>query len=106
MLFPDKGALIVDLEGRIEFASNYFCDLIGVTTFEIIRKSCFDFVYPDDLPHAHKLLESSRQPNPAPSRFRLQDRDGNVTWADFQGAPMQTAAGSTYGIVLTVTSAL
>jgi hypothetical protein len=30
MPFRDKGAVIIDLTGRIAFASVYFCDLVGI----------------------------------------------------------------------------
>jgi PAS domain S-box-containing protein len=104
MLFPGKGAVMVDLEGRIEFASNYFCDLMGITTTEVVGKSCFEFVFPEDLSKAKELLELNKQPNPVAFRFRLRRTDGTAVWTNIQGAPMLTASGETYAVVATVTA--
>jgi hypothetical protein len=47
MPFPGKGAMLIEISGRIAFASTYFCDLVGIEYDKIDGMSFFDFVYPE-----------------------------------------------------------
>jgi len=49
MPFSNKGAVLVDLTGRIAFASTYFCDLVGVEHSRVAGTSFYDFVLPEDI---------------------------------------------------------
>jgi len=103
MPFDRKGAVLVDLDGLIAFASTYFCDLVGVEHDEFAGMSCFDFVFPEDMEAAKKLFDENKLPNAAPFSFRLRRTDGTEVWADIQGKAMHTASGEVYAISATVT---
>jgi len=97
---------MLDLNGRIAFASTYFCDLVGLEHDKVPGMSCFDFVFPEDLDEARKLFEANKLPsNAVPFRFRLRRWDGTEVWTDIQGSALQTAGGKVYGISATVTLA-
>ena len=104
MPFRDKGAVMLDLEGRIVFASSYVSDLLGVDFDKITGMSCFDFVFPEDIEAAKRALDVNKIPNAAPFRFRLRRVDGTSIWADIQGNAMQPAHGEVYAISATITS--
>ena len=103
MLFKNKGVVVLDLNGRIAFASTYFCDLVGVEHDKIQARSCFDFVFPEDMNDAIERFETDKLPHAKPFRFRLRRSDGTAVLTDIQGNAMQTAQGEVYGISATVT---
>src|SRR5262245_42005628 len=88
--FRGKGAVMLDLGGRIAFASTYFCDLVGVEHDKVARMSYLDFVFAEDVPEAKKIFEHDEVPRPAPFRLRLRRQDGSPIWVDIQGAALQT----------------
>ena len=101
-LVRDKGVLMVDLEGRIHYANSYVCDLVGISSEDIIGISCFDLVFSEDMEQAKALFEANTIPDAKPFRFRLKHKDGSEIWADIQGAALRPAGGPVYGIVATV----
>lgn len=105
MLFRGKGAIMLDLEGRIEFASSHFCELIGGTLNEMFAKSFLDLVFPEDVGNAGAMLELIKQHESPSFRFRLRRVDGAHVWVDIVGGPIRTAGGEVYGTTATVTAA-
>jgi PAS domain S-box-containing protein len=104
MPFANKGVVLLDLSGSIKYASTYFCDLVGIEHSDVAGRSCFDFVFPEDLESAKKLLDESKLPDPAPFPLRMRRTDGAAIWVDVQAAPMKTASGEVYAVSATVTS--
>lgn len=104
MPFRGKGAVMLDLTGRIAFASTYFCDLLGVEHDKVARMSYFDFVFSEDMHVAKEIFERNNSPLPAPFRLRLRRLDGSLVWVDVQGAALQTARGEVYAISATITA--
>src|SRR5215468_8616560 len=102
MPFRDKGAVMLDLQGRIVFASTYVSDLLGVELDKITGMSCFDFVFPEDMKAAKQAFDVNKIPNAKPFRFRLRRADSTPIWTDVQGATMQTAKGEAYAISATI----
>ena len=105
MPFRGKGAVMLDLSGRIAFASTYFCDLVGVEHDKVARMSYLDFVFSEDMHEAMKIFEHNNPPLPAPFRLRLRHLDGSPVWVEVQRAPLQTARGEVYAISATITAA-
>jgi PAS domain S-box-containing protein len=101
MPFRDKGAVMLDMDGRIVFASTYVSDLLGVDFAKITGMSCFDFVFPEDMDAAKRALQV-KLPNAAPIRARLRRADGTPIWADIQGVAMQPPNGEVYAISATI----
>ena len=104
MPFKNAGTLLLMLDGRIAFASTYFCDLVGVAHDKVAGTSYFDFVFPEDMGAARKLFETNVLPHD-PLRLRLRRLNGTEIWTDIQAAPIQTAGGDVYAITVTVTTA-
>ena len=102
MPFQDKGAVMLDLQGRIVFASTYVSDLLGVDFDKITGMSCFDFVFPEDMEAAKRAFEVNKIPNAKPFRFRLRRADGTPIWADIRGNAMQPVHGAVYAISATI----
>ena len=105
MPFPNKGVVLLDLNGRIAYASTYFCDLVGIEHGAIAGISCFDFVFPEDMGAARELLEANKRPNALPFQFRLRRKDGSPVWVKVQGTVLQTADAQIYAISASVTIA-
>jgi len=103
--FRNKGAVMLDLAGRIAFASTYFCELVGVEHHRVAGMSYLDFIFPEDTAEASKLFEEYKRIHTAPFRLRLRRSDGLPVWVDIQGAALQTAGGEFYAISATVTPA-
>jgi PAS domain S-box-containing protein len=102
MPFPGKGIVMVDLSSKITYANNLVCDLLQTTPNEVIGKSCFDLVFPEDLDRAKELFQANLAPNAQPFRIQLRRADGAPVWIDVQGAPLRVANGPVYGIIATV----
>lgn len=96
---------MLDLQGRIAFASSGVCELLGTTPADIAGVSCFDFVFPEDEEQAKALFELNKVPHAEPFRFKLRRKDGSAVWADVQADALRPANGQVYGIVATVTAA-
>ena len=103
MPFSSKGELMVDGNGRIAFASSYFCDLVGVDYTKVDGRSCFEFFFPDDMQEAKRLLGRLKSPNSEPFRVRLRRRDGQPLWVKMQGTALRVVEGDVYAISATVT---
>jgi len=101
MPFPGKGVVLIDLNGRIAYASTYFCDIVGIEHNAIAGMSCFDFVFPEDMDVARELINARKR---VPFRFRLRRKDGSTAWVNVQGTELQTAQGEIYAISATVTA--
>ena len=104
MPFKKVGALLLKLDGQIVFASTFFCDLVGISHEKVAGKSYFDFVFPEDMDAARKLLETHVRPHD-PLRLRLLRLDGTEIETDVQPVPVLTAEGDVYAITATVTVA-
>jgi PAS domain S-box-containing protein len=78
MLFGNKGVVMLDLNGPILFASSYFCDLVGVEYDQAHDKSCFEFVFQEDLDEAKERFATNKLPHASPFRFRLRRVDGTA----------------------------
>src|SRR5262245_18005927 len=95
---------MLDLSGRIAFASTYFCDLVGVEHDKVARMFYVDFVFPEDMHQARQILENNSSPRPAPFRLRLRRMDGSPVLVEVQGTTLQTAHGEVYAISATITA--
>jgi PAS domain S-box-containing protein len=105
MPFKNTGTLLLDLEGRIAFASTYFCELVGVPLGEAPGKSWLDFVFPEDQGAARDLFETAKLSGADVLRFRLRRLNGTQVLADVQAAPVEAPGGIIYAVTATITSA-
>ena len=106
MPFKNTGTLLITLDGRIAFASTYFCDLVGIEQDRVAGMSWFDFVFREDVRAAWDLFVTDKLPHADPLRFRLRRLDGSAVWTEIQTSHLQTPGGRTYAVAATVTKAI
>ena len=93
------GVWIIDTDARTLYANSAMAEILGVAPTDLIGKSSFDYVFPEDLEGAKKLFESKRGGDINPFHFRLRRRDGSEIWVDVQGTPMHNLAKEFIGVV-------
>tara|TARA_R110002049_G_scaffold308552_1_gene512890 strand:- start:948 stop:3929 length:2982 start_codon:yes stop_codon:yes gene_type:complete len=75
------GMIVVDLEGKLTKVNPRVCEIIGYDEKEILDKSIFDFVHPEDMEMTKKLLEKTISTK---SGFKMEKRcrhrSGNYIW--------------------------
>ena len=104
--FPAKGIVVILTDGRIAFASTYFCDLVGIHYSKAAGMSYFDFVFPEDLDAARQLFQINKHVKADPFSFRLKRLDAAPlpVWVDIQFAPMKLQSGRVYAVSAAVTA--
>jgi len=99
-----QGSIVVDLKGRIAFASSFFCELVLLKDKRIPGMSFFDFVFPSDVESVRMRFEAGKSREALPFVLKVRRADGTQTWAAIQAQPLQTASGEVYGISVTIAS--
>src|SRR5215470_9625825 len=105
MPFQHNGIVMADLQGRIQYANIFMCDLLGVEFNELHERFGLDFAFSEDVDDARVHFALSQSPGSKPFRFRLRRSDGAAIWVDVMCSPMQTPDGELYGVMATVTPA-
>jgi PAS domain S-box-containing protein len=75
------------------------CTVLGADQSDLIGKSSFDCLFPEDIGAAQRLFQSKQRGDAAPFHFRLRRKDGWPIWVDVRGTPMHNVAGVFIGIV-------
>jgi PAS domain S-box-containing protein len=101
MVLKNPGVLMMDREGRIAFANNFVCDLLGTTPEELTGTSCFEHVFCEDFAKA-KLLLGDERPRPGAFQLRLNHKDGTVIPVAIRRSLLQTPGGHVYGFVASI----
>jgi|SRR5215472_1169130 len=105
MPFKNTGTLLLHLDGRIVFASTYFCDLVDIDHDKASGMSYFDFVFPEEMEEAKNQMETCKFVVPPPYFRKLRTSKGAPVWVAIQCSPLQTAAGETYAVSAAITAA-
>ncbi|MDM4015480.1 PAS domain-containing protein [Roseiconus lacunae] len=88
-----------DLQGRLQYANELACDVIGRTSSELVGKTDFD-LFPADL--AKKYLADDRQVVESGRLYhnveRHQDSAGTIKYVEVWKAPVRDDAGEVTGI--------
>ena len=74
-------------------------EILGTATDEMIGRSSFAYLYPEDEPAAKRLFEGKKIGENSPFHFRLRRKDGGAIWVDVQGTPMHNASGLFLGVI-------
>jgi PAS domain S-box-containing protein len=93
--------VLMSAAGDIDFVSPAFMRSMGYTADEVIGKSCFAFVHPDDQPMTRRVLgELAAQPGSSiTSQYRVQHKNGSWHWLETTGTNL-LAEPSVQAIVL------
>lgn len=78
------GISLVDTMGKVLYASPSVAKILGYTPEELVGKSGFPLVHPEDLPHVQKLLATViATPNASDtSEIRVQRKNGTWVWIE------------------------
>jgi two-component system sensor histidine kinase/response regulator len=90
------GIVHVDLQGRFLRVNERFCDIIGYTREELLKKTFRDITHPDDLDISlEHFLPLSRGELPGFSlEKRYLGKDGTVVWMSLDSSLQRDAAGA------------
>lgn len=93
------GVWVVDLQGRTLFNNKRMADILGAETDSLSAQSCFDCVFPEDLPEAQRQFAEGVAGKREPFDFRLRRNDGSAIWVSISCGPVSDASGATIGIL-------
>ena len=102
---PSSKNVVIDRNGKVVFASCFFCDLVHVDIDKAGGKSFFDFIFPEDAEAVKARLSANQRPHVTPFLLKLKSSDGTPVWTEFQIAPIRTESGWVYAMTATVTLA-
>ena len=94
-----EGIWTINAEGNTLFASESMAKLLLTCVEEMLGKSSFDFVFPEDLNAAQRLFGAKSRGDTKPFDFRLRRSDGTPIWMSVQGSPMYDATGAFNGLI-------
>jgi len=92
-----------DVDGRITFANQKLCKMIGYTESELIGKTFADVTHPDDLDGNRRLFQklvSDGKPYELEKRFIR--KDGRILWADVSTGAVRGVDGKTQSAVAVI----
>jgi len=93
------GLWVVDLRGRTLFNNKRMAEMLGDETESISGRSCFEYVFPEDMPEAERRFAECIAGRSGPVGFRLRRSDGSVIWVSIDYSPVCDASGATVGLL-------
>ncbi len=87
-IVEDQREMIIrfDQAGVITFANDAYARSRNCSQHEIVGRSCFERIHPDDVQAAKDLMAKTNQDNPfAFMRMRVVQDDGTVRWGEWNG---------------------
>src|SRR5215469_1960174 len=93
------GVWVADLQGRTLFNNKRMAELLGAETDSLAGQSCFDCVFPEDVPEAQRQFGEGVSGKREPFDFRLRRNDGSVIWVSISCGPVSDASGATVGVL-------
>ena len=98
MAVPD-GIWIVDPQGHTIFNNKRMADILASDSESLSNQSCFDCVFPEDMPAAQLRFSEGIAGNREPFDFRLRRNDGSEVWVSISCGPMSDASGVVVGVI-------
>ena len=95
---PD-GIWIVDPQGRTIFNNKRMAEILGADTESLSEQSCFECVFPEDLPEAQLRFARGMAGDRQPFDFRLRRNDGSAIWVSISCGPVSDASGVVVGLL-------
>jgi PAS domain S-box-containing protein len=94
------GMVRADLNGRLVFVNEPFCEMLGYKESQLTGKSIYAFIHPDDAKKTAemfgKLADNAR---PYDAEKRYVRKDGSVIWVRVSASPVHDAHGKTQSAV-------
>ena len=97
------GMARTDLKGRLVFANQKFCEILGYNESELIGKSIRGIVHRDYVPETRRSFQRLVEKGiPYHLEKRYLRKDGSLVWAKVSASPLRDAEGKTRGVVAVV----
>lgn len=94
----NEGIWEVDNEMRTVFVNPRMAEMLGYTAEEMIGRTVFEFIFPEDYAEGERRLERAKQGTPTRSNeFRYRRKDGSVLWTIASNTPKLDAQGNFLG---------
>ncbi len=88
------GIVRKDTEGRLVFVNQAFCNMLGYTESELIGKTVWEFMHPEDVAVNKQSYERLMDEGiPFKLERRFLRKDGSVIWVDASVSPIMDADG-------------
>lgn len=95
-----EGIWIIDTEGCTSFVNQRMADLLGYTQQDMLGRSCFDFIHPDEKDQGMEGFRKRKASNDsAPREYRFVRKDGTLCWLSFIGSRMFDSSGAVTGVL-------
>ncbi len=89
-----------DLTGRITFANDYFCEIIGYSREELLGKRWQDLTHPDDLAQNMSFFRQIlSEDKPSPFEKRYIRKNGESVWVSISASKLHSADGRAIGVL-------
>jgi PAS domain S-box-containing protein len=76
-----EGIWVIDGEGRTAYVNPRMTEMLGYAAEEMLGRSSFDFVFPEDLPRSEQGWQERRSAaGPRIAEWRLRRKDGSALW--------------------------
>ena len=92
-----------DLTGRIIFANQKFCSMLGYKERELVGKTILEITHPGDIAESRRLFRrivSKAEPYQLEKRYRR--KDGSTLWVNVSASPLCDAEGKTQSAVAVI----
>jgi len=90
----NAGMANCDLNGRLLFANQKFCEMLGYTESELVGKTIFAITHPDDVDlTAKRFKQMVQKKRPVGMEKRYIRKDRSFIWANVCDTPVLDAAG-------------
>jgi PAS domain S-box-containing protein len=94
--------MMIDLEGKIAYANNFVCDMLGFEPQELMGSSCLALVCPQDWSKAKILFNGYSQEEANSLSLSFCSKDGLPLAVTIERSPLREPSGLIYGFVATV----
>ena len=94
-----EGICVLDPQGRTAFANARIAEMLGISVAEMLGRSVFDFVDPEDRSLVAARLEQRRDGIAEVYDFRFRRADGQELWAIVSASPYTDDRGIVVGIL-------
>jgi len=94
-----EGIWTVDMDGRTTFCNERTAAMLGTDSVSMAGRSCFEFVFTEDLPVAQRQFQLKLGGDSEPFDFRFRRADGEALWASVSGTALRDEAGAIIGLL-------
>jgi PAS domain S-box-containing protein len=99
VLAVTDGIWVVDPQGHTIFNNKRMAEILGADTESLSEQSCFECVFPEDLPEAQRQFAQGMGGKRQPFDFRLRRKDGTAIWVSISCGPVSDASGVVVGLL-------